>query len=29
MNEWHIEDETGTRTSLRTLRDRAVASGAL
>ncbi|WP_175430216.1 hypothetical protein [Streptomyces hawaiiensis] len=29
MNEWHIEDEQGVRTSLRTLRDRAVASGAL
>ncbi|MEJ8673068.1 hypothetical protein WKI71_45660 [Streptomyces sp. MS1.AVA.1] len=29
MNEWHIEDATGTRISLRALRDRAVASGAL
>jgi hypothetical protein len=29
MNEGHMEDETGTRISLRTLRDRAVASGAL
>ncbi|MFF4053926.1 DUF262 domain-containing protein [Streptomyces chartreusis] len=29
MNEWHIEDEAGVRISLRTLRDRAVASGAL
>jgi hypothetical protein len=29
MNEWHIEDETGARTSLRILRDRAVASGVL
>ncbi|WSQ15091.1 DUF262 domain-containing protein [Streptomyces sp. NBC_01231] len=29
MNEWHIEDETGARVSLRTLRDRAAASGAL
>jgi hypothetical protein len=29
MNEWHIQDETGARTSLRTLRDRAVASGVL
>jgi hypothetical protein len=29
MNEWHIEDATGVRISLRTLRDRAVASGAL
>ncbi|MFF4054100.1 DUF262 domain-containing protein [Streptomyces chartreusis] len=29
MNEWHIENEDGVRTSLRTLRDTAVASGAL
>ncbi|MEV5477356.1 DUF262 domain-containing protein [Streptomyces sp. NPDC052207] len=29
MNEWHVEDEEGARVSLRTLRDRAVASGAL
>jgi hypothetical protein len=29
MNEWHIEDEHGVRISLRTLRDRAVESGAL
>ncbi|MFE7834780.1 DUF262 domain-containing protein [Streptomyces sp. NPDC057474] len=29
MNEWHIEDEVGVRISLRTVRDRAVASGAL
>ncbi|MDX2548910.1 hypothetical protein PV331_44840 [Streptomyces sp. WI04-05B] len=29
MNEWHVEDEGGMRTSLRTLRDRAVESGAL
>ncbi|KAK1186433.1 aminoglycoside phosphotransferase family protein [Streptomyces sp. NBS 14/10] len=27
MKEWHIEDETGTRLSLRTLRDQAVAAG--
>ncbi|MFJ5219996.1 DUF262 domain-containing protein [Streptomyces sp. NPDC088354] len=29
MNEWHIEDEDGARVSLRTVRDRAAASGAL
>ncbi|UNM12269.1 hypothetical protein J4032_12650 [Streptomyces formicae] len=29
MNEWHIQDEAGVRISLRILRDRAVASGAL
>ncbi|MEU9348990.1 DUF262 domain-containing protein [Streptomyces sp. NPDC048278] len=29
MNDWHVEDETGVRISLRTLRDRAVASGDL
>ncbi|MEW1865433.1 DUF262 domain-containing protein [Streptomyces sp. NPDC088194] len=29
MNEWHIEDENGLRVSLRTVRDRAAASGAL
>lgn len=29
MNEWHVEDETGTRTSLRTLRDRAADAGLL
>ncbi|MFC8208879.1 MULTISPECIES: DUF262 domain-containing protein [Streptomyces] len=29
MNEWHVEDEDGMRTTLRTLRDRAVESGAL
>ncbi|MFB7575178.1 DUF262 domain-containing protein [Streptomyces sp. NPDC056165] len=29
MNEWHVEDEQGVRVSLRTLRDRAAASGAL
>jgi hypothetical protein len=29
MNEWHIEDAAGVRISLRTLRDSAVASGAL
>ncbi|MFF8025143.1 hypothetical protein ACFZDJ_29465 [Streptomyces sp. NPDC007896] len=29
MNEWHIEDENGVRLSLRTVRDHAVASGAL
>ncbi|MFD8162680.1 GmrSD restriction endonuclease domain-containing protein [Streptomyces malaysiensis] len=27
MKEWHIEDETGARLSLRTLRDQAVAAG--
>ncbi|WP_327321095.1 DUF262 domain-containing protein [Streptomyces sp. NBC_01210] len=29
MNEWHIEDENGVRVSLRTIRDRAAAAGAL
>lgn len=29
MNEWHIEDENGVRVSLRTVRDRAAAAGAL
>lgn len=29
MNEWRIEDKAGARISLRTLRDRAMASGAL
>lgn len=29
MNEWHIEDDNGVRVSLRTVRDRAAASGAL
>lgn len=29
MNEWHVEDATGERVSLRTLRDRAMATGVL
>lgn len=29
MNEWHVEDETGARISLRTVRDRAVDAGLL
>lgn len=29
MNEWHVEDETGARVSLRTLRDRATQAGVL
>ncbi|MEW2134216.1 DUF262 domain-containing protein [Streptomyces sp. NPDC005435] len=29
MNEWHVEDETGQRISLRTVRDRAVDAGLL
>ncbi|MEU6241472.1 DUF262 domain-containing protein [Streptomyces sp. NPDC047024] len=29
MNEWHVEDETGERVSLRTVRDRAVVAGLL
>jgi len=29
MNEWHVEDETGVRVSLRTLRDRVVEADAL
>ncbi|MFJ3825485.1 DUF262 domain-containing protein [Streptomyces nodosus] len=29
MNEWHIEDESGVRVSLRTVRDRAAAAGTL
>ncbi|MFE9436569.1 hypothetical protein [Streptomyces sp. NPDC006640] len=29
MNEWHLEDEQGVRISLRAVRDRAIASGAL
>ncbi|MEV5842431.1 hypothetical protein AB0M32_10725 [Streptomyces sp. NPDC051985] len=29
MNEWHVEDEHGARTNLRTLRDRAVQAGIL
>ncbi|MYQ47073.1 DUF262 domain-containing protein [Streptomyces sp. SID4985] len=29
MNEWHVEDETGARISLRTVRDRAVVAGLL